>query len=171
MLLIFNILPLLLLTLYSFRCFQKFLNCCLPSIRYKLALQIFTDAFHGCYEDTTHDYRLFASLYLAVRVINLLLYLLCNLNLSFPAVSLLLVLPFALVAKFQPYKCKRSNTVDIVMLLTLIIGCTAGSIYSAIGVMYSPILPKIIVSISAVIPPSYMLFLILAKISSKAMFH
>ena len=65
MLLLFNVLPLALLALYPFRCFQRFLDCCL-SLKCKLALQIYMDAFHGCYEDTTHDYCHFASLYLAV---------------------------------------------------------------------------------------------------------
>lgn len=127
MLLIFNILPLVLLALYPFKCFQLFLNCCVPSVKCKLALQIFMDTFHGCFKDNTHDYRHFATLYLAVRFVNLLIYLIFNLNLYYSAASLLFVFALAFVAKFQPYKCKRSNTVDIVMLLTLISGYSSAS--------------------------------------------
>ena len=66
MLPLFNVLPLTLLTLYPFRCFQRFLDRCL-SLKCKLALQIYMDTFHDCYEDTKHDYCHFASLYLVVR--------------------------------------------------------------------------------------------------------
>ena len=69
MLLIFNLLPLVLVALYPFPFFQKSLNyCCASCIKYKLSLQIFMDAFHGCYKvDTLHDYRHFATLYLTLR--------------------------------------------------------------------------------------------------------
>ena len=128
------------------------------------------DTFHGCYEDTTHDYRHFAALYLAVRFINVLLCsVLNNNNLYFPTASLLLVFTLALVARFQPYKCKRSNTVDMVMLLALICGCTSQSMYSAVYVIFPKWLNIVISTISALIPPSYMLFLILAHILPKTL--
>ena len=66
MLVTFNILPLVLLTLYPFRKFQTFLNYCCPSLKCKVALHIFMDAIQGCYKDTPHDYRHFASLYLCL---------------------------------------------------------------------------------------------------------
>ena len=72
MLLLFNVLPLVLLALYPFKCFQRFLDFCI-SQNCRLVIQIYMDSFHGCYEDTTHDYRHFATLYLSVRFLNLLL--------------------------------------------------------------------------------------------------
>ena len=36
-------------------------------------LQIYMDSFNGRYDDTLHDYRHFAALYLAVRFLNLLM--------------------------------------------------------------------------------------------------
>ena len=72
MLQFFNVLPLALLTLYPFKRFQRLLNFCL-SPNYRLVLQIYMDSFHGCYKDTSHDYRYFAALYLAVRFLNLLM--------------------------------------------------------------------------------------------------
>ena len=134
-LLLFNVLPLELLTLYPFRCFQRFLDCCL-SPKCKLALQIYMDTFHGCYEDTTHDYRHFATLYLALRFLNLLTASIFNFNLYVSVASLLLVFTLVLVAKFQPYKFKRNNTVDIVMLLTIISGFMTSSMYYATGIMF-----------------------------------
>ena len=171
MLIIFNIFPLILLSLYPFRCFQRFLNCCLPSIKCKLALQIFMDTFHGCYRDsTTHDHRHFAALYLAVRFFNILLYSVFSDGDHYVLITLLLlVFILALVAKFQPYKCKRSNTVDIVMLLAVISVSTSHCMNSETHVMFPNWLNIIIASTSALIPPSYMLFLILAQILPKVL--
>jgi hypothetical protein len=75
------------------------------------------DAFHGCYQDTTHDYRHFATLYMAVRVLNLLAASVFSNKLYAPAASTIFTFTLALVAKFQPYKCKKNNKADIVMLL------------------------------------------------------
>ena len=121
MLLFFNVFPLALLALYPFKCFQRFLNFCL-SQNCRLVLKIYMDSFHGCYEDTTHDYRHFAILYLAVRFFHLLMSSVFTFDLYLPAAVLLFVLTLALVAKFQPYKNKRNNTVDIIMLLATISG-------------------------------------------------
>ena len=41
-------------------------------------------------------------------------------NLYLPTAALVFVFALALVAKFQPYKNKRNNTVDIILLLTVI---------------------------------------------------
>ena len=165
MLLLFNVLPLVLLALYNiypFRCFQRFLDCCL-SPKCKLALQIYMDTFHGCYEDTTHDYRHFATLYLALRFLNLLTASIFNFNLYVSVASLLLVFTLALVPKFQPYKFKRNNTVDIVMLLMIIGGFMTSSMYYATGIMFPRWLNRIISSIVILLFFSYLLILILAK--------
>lgn len=113
---VFNILslPLLLVALYPFIHFQKFLDCCFSGcIKYKISLQIFMDVFHGCYKvDTSHDYWHFATSYnvIALRFFNLLLYTVFNFTLYFNMASILLVFTLALVAKFQPNKCKQCNT-------------------------------------------------------------
>ena len=89
MLLLFNVFPLVLLALYPFKCFQRLLNFCL-SQNCRLVVQIYMDSFHGCYEDTAHDYRHFATLYLAVRFLNLLIASVFDHNLYLPAAALLL---------------------------------------------------------------------------------
>ena len=137
MLLFFNVFPLALLALYPFKCFQRFLEICL-SQNCRLMLHIYMDSFHGCYEDNTSDYRHFATLYLAVRFLHLLMSSVFNYNLYLPAAALLFVFALALVAKFQPYKCKRNNTVDIILLLVMISGYISSSMYYAgpVGFMY-----------------------------------
>ena len=68
MLLLFVLFPVLLLTLYPFRWFQKFLN--LFPVRWYV-LHTFMDSFQGCYKDGTEpgtrDYRWCASVFFIVR--------------------------------------------------------------------------------------------------------
>ena len=155
MLLIFNVFPLVLLTVYPFECFQKFLNF-FPCLKCELALRLFMDTFHGCYKDGEHDYRHFAALYLAVRFFNLLLFsVIRNRNACTSAITLLYyAIALALVARFQPYKCKRSNTVDVVMLLTLTTGSVLTSMKSAVGINYPKWVHAIPFTVLSLIPPS-----------------
>ncbi len=171
MLLIFNIFPLILLTIYPFKYFQKFLDC-FPCLKCKLVLRLFMDTFHGCYKDSEHDYRHFAALYLAVRFFNLLLFsVMRNRNVYTSAVILLYAVALALVAKFQPYKHKRSNAVDVVMLLTLITGTVlaSDSIRSATGVNYPKWVPEIAFVVVSLIPLSYILLLALFRVGPHAL--
>jgi hypothetical protein len=126
------------------------------------------DSFHGCYEDTTHDYRHFAALYLAVRFLNLLMSTVFSYNLYLPAAALVLVFALALVAKFQPYKHKRNNTVDIILLLTIITTYTSSSMYYVERFMYTKLLNEITVGVPFLIVFSYPVFLILASVLPKA---
>ena len=96
MLLILNVFPLVILTLYPFRCFQVFLDCC-PCLKCKLALRLLMDTFHGCYEVNEHDYRHFVALYLAVKFFDLLISVLRNKNVYYSAAKLLFVLALTLV--------------------------------------------------------------------------
>ena len=162
MLLTFNALPLLLVALYPFKCVQKRLNNHL-SLRCKVTLQIFMDAFHGCYEDTTHDYRHFATLYMAVRFFNLLAFAAFSAKLYVPAASIILVFASALVAKFQPYKCKRYNTFDIVILLAMITVYTSSSMHSMEAWLFPHLLNEIIFTGATLTIYGYLLFLLLSK--------
>ena len=164
MLLLFNVFPLALLAIYPFKCFQRILDFCL-SQNCRLVLQIYMDSFHGCYEDTAHDYRHFATLYLAVRFLNLLMSSVFDYNVYLPAAALMFVFALALVAKFQPYKHKRSNTVDIILLLAIISTFISSSMHY---VEELKLLNKIITAISALIVLGYLVFLILACVFPKA---
>ena len=167
MLLLFNVFPLVLLALYPFKCFQRLLNYCL-SQKSRLVLQIYMDSFHGCYEDTTHDYRHFATLYLAVRFLNLLMASIFNYILYLPAAALLVVFALTLVAKFHPYKKKRDNIVDIILLLTIISAFISITMHYAEEFMYSNLTTGIVAATCVLIVLSYLVFLILASVFPKA---
>jgi hypothetical protein len=123
------------------------------------------DSFHGCYEDSTHDYRHFATLYLAVRFLNLLMASVFNYILYIPAAALVFVFALTLIATFQPYKHKRSNTVDIIMLLMMITNFISSSMsYSAGRFMYPKWLKRFLY---ALISLGYLVFLILACVLSQ----
>ena len=166
MLLFFNVFPLVLLALYPFKCFQRLLNFCL-SQNCRLVLQIYMDSFHGCYEDTAHDYRHFATLYLSVRFLNLLLQSLLDYSLYLSSATVVFVFALTLVAKFQPYKNKRNNTIDIILLLTVIIAFISSSMHYAEEFMYPKLPNGIIVIISIFIILGYQVFLILACVFPK----
>ena len=91
-----------------------------------------------------------------------------NYNLYLPAAALLFVFTLVLVAKFQPYKNKRNNTVDIIMLLAVISGYMSTTMYYAGGIIYPKWLSEITSSISVLILLSYQVFLILAHVLPKA---
>ena len=167
MLLLFNVSPLVLLALYPFKCFQRLLNFCL-SQKSRLVLQIYMDSFHGCYEDTAHDYRHFATLYLAVRFLNLLMASVFNYILYLPAAALVFVFALALVAKFQPYKSKRNNTVDIILLLAVITAFISSTMHYAEEFMYSNLTNDLIIAISVLSVLGYLVFLVLACAFPKA---
>ena len=166
MLLFFNVFPLALLALYPFKCFQRLLNFCL-SQKTRLVLQVYMDSFHGCYEDTAHDYRHFATLYLAVRFLNLLMSSIFNYTLYLPTAALVFVFALALVAKFQPYKKKRDNTVDIILLLAFITAFISSSMHYAEEFMYTNLTNDLIITISVLIILGYQVFLILASVFPK----
>ena len=161
----FNVIPLVLLTLYPFKFFQILLNCC-PCLKFKLALRLFMDTFHGCYKD---KYRHFAALYLSLRFFNLLLMSVLRNKIAFYLVAtLLFMLVLTLVANFHPYKHKRSNTVDIVMLLTSVTGFVLFAIKSAVGLNYQRWVYDVELAIVPSIPLICMLFLALAHVRTKA---
>ena len=167
MLFIFNVSPLILLTLYPFKFFQRFLNR-LPGTKYKLALRLFMDTFHGCYKDGEHDYRHFAALYLAVRFLNLLLLsVLRSTNAYCIAATLLMAITLTLVANFHPYKRQSTNTVDIVMLLTLTTGCVSVAFWYTSGVRYPKWIFGIVLSFIALVPPGYIFCLAIVYIKPK----
>jgi Ca2+/H+ antiporter len=91
-----------------------------------------------------------------------------NYNLYLPAAALVFVFALALVAKFQPYKHKRSNTVDIILLLAIITAYTTSGMRYAEQFMFPKLLNSITIGISVLIILSYQVFLILAFVLPKA---
>ena len=168
MLLTFNILPLALLALYPCQCFQKVLDKCCFSDHCRLSLNIFMDAFQGCFKNSPRYLRHFATLYLTLRFINPLLFAIFGNLLQLPLCSLLLVFTMALVIKFQPYKSNSSNMVDTIMLFVTVSICQL----SVMNELYDISKRRILVSLFLVklplsillIPPSYAVLLVVAKL-------
>ena len=125
------------------------------------------DVFQGCFKDTPHDYRHFAALYVALRFINPLLLSLLDFVHYVPTVLLFLVFVMVLVIKFQPYKSKRGNLVDTILLLNSVSGIIAAILNESLSMELQPPFqqwPKVIGIISILIPPSYIVILILVNV-------
>ena len=172
MLLVFNIFPLILLTLYPMQCFQKFLSHCCLSINTKLALQAFMDAFQGCFKESPRDCRYFAALYVALRFVHPLLFVIPSFHFYRPIFMTLIVFVLILVVKFQPYKCRRSNMVDTVLLFVMVVGnlayteeiLTANHSVTNKGIYL--LFRNIAGAVAIAMPPTFYLFLIVTKIHS-----
>ena len=105
--------------------------------------------------------RHFAALYLAIRFFNLLLLSTSHNNLK--ASTVVFVITSILVARYQPYKHKKYNIVDVFLLLTLISVCLE-EISSSDASMYPRLLQQIATFIVASIPPSYGMCLVIIKV-------
>jgi hypothetical protein len=121
------------------------------------------DAFHGCYQDTAHDYRHFASLYMIVRFLNLLAVSVFSIKFYASAAITIFTFTLALVAKFQPYKSKKNNTADIVMLLAVIIVYTSSSMHFIDYRLFPKWLTRTVMGTAALTIYCCLLFLILSK--------
>ena len=152
--------PVLLLTLYPFRWFQKLLN--LFPVRWYI-LHTFVDSFQGCYKDGTEpgtgDYRWCASILFGLRCLLLLIAILTLNATYFPIATIVLVIVAMLFVALQPFKEKKRKMTQfqIVFILLLAMGYTftngTSSELSA-GVF-------IILSITAVLPLLYLSVIIL----------
>ena len=115
-----NILPLLLLFIYPFSCFQKCLNCC--HVRC-MVLRTFADAFQGCYKDGTNsmrDLRWFSVAHLMMRFGTVITFDVSRYFVgSLPSLVLLCFFYVTLIALFQPYKEKQYYKIDIFLFLGL----------------------------------------------------
>ena len=105
MLCVFVILPVIILALYPFTFFQKFLNQ-FPFRWY--ILHTFVDSFQGCYKDGTEpgtrDCRWFSAVFLAFRSICFFLYAVTLTGSYLALCSLFILLVVITVIAFQPYK-------------------------------------------------------------------
>ena len=127
MLLLSVLFPVLLLTLYPFRWFQRLLN--LFPVRWYI-LRTFVESFHGCYMDGTepgtHDYRWCASIVFILRFVLLLIAIFTMGSAYIPIATMVLVIVTILYITFQPFKeNKRKLThLHIMFILLLAMGYT-----------------------------------------------
>jgi uncharacterized membrane protein (Fun14 family) len=122
MLCVFFIIPVVILAIYPFRFFQKFLNR--VPIRWHI-LHTFVDAFHGCYKNGTkpgtRDYRWFALLFFILRISQNVLFQVIHINLYSSLMVVILIFYTALLAIVQPFKSSLNhyNTIHILFLQLL----------------------------------------------------
>ena len=120
------LIPLLLLFLYPLRSFQTFLN----NRQWQCTtLHIFADSFQGCYKDGTNgtrDYRWFSGLHLLLRFIVILFFDLSNYyKVATLFITFTIALYMVLVATCQPYKKDLHMKTDMLLLLGLLLWCSA----------------------------------------------
>ena len=114
--LVFNVLPILLLCLYPFRCFQRCLNCCSLS---SLSLHIFMDAFQGCYKTTPRDYRHMSSLNLLFRLVTFIIFYTTVNQSYFTLLGILSSSMIFFIMATRPYKSNSQTNVEGLMFLLI----------------------------------------------------
>jgi hypothetical protein len=126
MLLVFNIAPLLIFTLYPWKCFHNILNYLHCSAR----LHIIMDSFLGCYRIVPRDYRLFAAFSLLVRIGNLMIFSATLSRYYYPFGCALFIGMAALVTLVKPYKSPAQNTIDATLYLVFAFGYLGATAYA-----------------------------------------
>ena len=163
---IFVLFPVLILMLYPFNWFQKFLN--IFPFRWNV-LHTFMDSFQGCYKDGTEvgtrDYRWFASTFFIARFLMLVVGAISLDSSFFPIASILYALLAAALIGIQPFKTSTSHYTAInaifVLLISLLYVSLTGMIKADINM---PRLSKcfaFVALISAILPLLYISVIIL----------
>ena len=120
LLLALALLPMILLFVYPFRCFQKLLN------RYNLnshVLRTFMDVFQGSFKDGTegtHDYRSFSALLLLPGLVMGLIFSLTLSSYYTPIATTFIAIYWGLFIIFQPYQRRLHNYITIAMALAFL---------------------------------------------------
>ena len=114
--LLLNFLPMMLLFVYPFKCFQHLLNKLNLNSN---SLRIFVEVFQGSYKDGTNgtrDYRCFSGFPLFLEVVLSLLFWLTRSTFHYPIGSICILIYCCLIASFQPYKKKQDNIITVIMM-------------------------------------------------------
>ena len=129
-----TILPMLLLSLYPFRCFQKFLN--LLPVRWYI-LHTFVESLYGSYKDGTQpgtrDCRWFASLFFLSRFCFMLAYAYTEGVMYLPTVTMILVIITLLYVTVQPFKEDSSHFTTINICCVLLLALASTSVMGAVA--------------------------------------
>ena len=132
--LLMTILPMLLLIIYPFRCFQKFLN--LFPVRWYI-LHTFVDSLYGSYKDGTQpgtrDCRWFASLFFLSRFSLSLAYAYIEGVMCLPTATMILVIVALLFVTVQPFKEDSSHFTTINVCYVLLLALSYTSVTGAAG--------------------------------------
>ena len=154
---LFECIPAIILILYPFRFFQKFLSLFPFHWHY---LHAFVDSFQGCYKDGTEpgtfDYRWFSVLLLLLRLILFIIFTLTLSMMSFVYAVLDLVVTLIAIINVQPFKktavCYPSNYPIFLVLLSLFFVINIGRDVASRENIYFYYSALIMLVLSAVVP-------------------
>ena len=172
---VFSILPVMLLILYPFCCFQKFLNR-FPFRWY--ILHTFVDSFYGSYKDGTQpgtrDCRWFASLFFLSRFCMMFAGAFLENATYFPIAATILTVVALLHVTVQPFKENVSHFASInaffLLLLAMWYTCVTGSISSAKRQSSFEMLYFVMALIVVILPLMYISAIVLHWIYSQRKF-
>ncbi len=155
MLFLFVVLPIMFLILYPIETFQNKLNSfCIRSRN----IQLFVEAFYGCYTDgtnDTNDRRLFSTVYLLFRIIVVLVFVKASTIAAYIVLALCHGVVFGMVCLFKPYKQSSYHYLDSFFL----VGFGVSSLLSAVATTNpEPSLSKFIFSVIYIIMASPLLY-------------
>ena len=172
---LFVLLPVLLLVLYPFRCFQKLLN---PfPFRWHI-LHTFVDSFYGSYKDGTQpgtcDCRWFASLFFISRFCLMFAGVFLENAMVFLVIAMTLIMVAILFITVQPFKEEVHHFTNInvffILLLALIISCFIGTTESWFKMPALIPVFVFLIAIAAILPLLYISAIVLHWIYSQRMF-
>ena len=125
-LIVFNILPVIVLILYSFKCSRAYLAKCRLNC---LSLTAFTEKFYSCYKDGLDggkDLRFLSGLYFILRYVAFLKYYLFRYISTFSDWlywCFLFLITAVIIAYLKPYKKWYVNSMDVLLLLYFSVIC------------------------------------------------
>ena len=168
-----NLLPMVLLFIYPFRCFQKLLNRLnLNSI----SLRTFIEVFQGSFKngtDNTRDYRSFSGALLLFELVLCVLFGLTRSNYFYPIASIFILIYVSTVGIFQPYRRRSDNCITVTMMAALLTTYMGMTLNIAINRATQPLLHNsgqgtdvllmisgVLIGVGVVVPSLYLLGLV-----------
>ena len=124
MAMLFAILPVLLLVLYPFRCFQRLLN--LFPFRWYILHTFVDSSYKDGTQPGTRDCRWFASLFILCRLCTMLVGGFVETAMYFHFSSMILTLVAFLFVSTQPFKASHFTTINASFVLLLALWCVCG---------------------------------------------
>ena len=165
---VFNVIPTLILIVYTFQCFQK----CLSSFQLQLYfLHTFIDPFQGCFKDGTeaagvYDCRWFSALRLLLRVAFFIVYAVTLGSMYFVYATVILIAAAILFITIQPFKKATvkypvTDSVFIILIALHYVSCAGYDVGVMRGHRYLSMEVVTLGFVSLIFPLAYTLFLML----------
>ena len=174
MLLIFNIVPIIILSLYPCRCFQR----CLTLFPCQLqALHVFMDVFQGSFKTSPYDCRYFAAVYLLLRVFNLVAQEILQDALYCSLIGLIFFITSLIVCFMKPRRYFWHNLIDSLLLAVASIAFLVFFTTNAASPYIDPILSPhgssaiILACLIGTLPAIHWMILLVYYVTPKSVFN